>query len=256
MIAIDCGNTRLKWARFEGRARLDGGHASLRGAGDPFEALAAGLGDLAGRNDSAGHVLVANVAGPEVAEHISAAVRSTLGRDSEFVSVQANAHGIECAYADPGTLGVDRWLAMIAARNLRDGPFAVVGAGTALTFDAVDRSGRHLGGLILPGDRLMIEALASHAEQIPVVPPAGRAVRGLEILGRSTAEAVSHGARLALAAAVDRAVATVTAELGEAIAVLLTGGDAPLVEEWLASDAEVEADLVLEGLAVIGGEKE
>jgi type III pantothenate kinase len=250
MIAIDCGNTRLKWAVFERGARLDGGHASLRGDDDAFAALSAAVGAGAGR------VLVANVAGSGIADRITAAVGSAKGREAEFVAVEARAHGIECAYSDPGSLGVDRWLAMIAARRLVEGPFAVVGAGTALTVDAVDAGGKHLGGIIVPGDRLMIEALASHAEQIPLVTPAGPPRPGLGLLGRSTAEAVSQGARVALAAAVDRCVATVAEVLGQNIPVLLTGGDAAVLEDWLASKAQVKADLVLEGLAVIAAEEE
>ncbi len=250
MIAIDCGNTRLKWARFEGLERRDGGHASFRDEADPFAALGSVLIDESER------VLVANVAGDAVAARVADAVSMALGREPEFVAVEASAHGIECAYPDPGTLGVDRWVAMIAARRLVDGPFVVVGAGTALTVDAVDGSGRHLGGLILPGDRLMLEALASRAEQLPAVEPAGGAPAGLGLLGRSTAEAMSHGARLALVAAVDRAAAAVSAALDATLTVFLTGGDAPALADWLASEASVRADLVLEGLAVIGEDEE
>ena len=250
MIAIDCGNTRLKWVRFEGGARLDGGHASLRGDADPFVALSDAL------TDGIGRVLVANVAGADIAGRISATVESRLGFVPEFAIVEPRAFGIECAYADTASLGVDRWLAMIAARRLVDGPFAVVSAGTATTFDAVDDGGQHLGGLILPGDRLMIEAIAANTDRIPLVSPVARVVTGLEILGRSTAEAVSHGARLALAGAIDRAVATVTDALGGPISVIVTGGDATALAGWLASEVEVRADLVLDGLAVIGGERE
>ncbi len=250
MIAIDCGNTRLKWARFEGLERRDGGHASFRGEADPFAALGHALIDESER------VLVANVAGDEVAARVADAVRLALGREPEFVAVEPSAHGVECAYSDPGTLGVDRWVAMIAARRLVDGPFAVVGAGTALTFDAVDGSGQHLGGLILPGDRLMLETLSSRAEQLPAVEPAASAPAGLGLLGRSTAEAMSYGARLALAAAVDRAAAAVATALDAKLTMFLTGGDAPVLADWLASEASVKADLVLEGLALIGRDEE
>lgn len=250
MIAIDCGNTRLKWARFDGLSRREGGHASFRGETDPFAAIRSVLVDGSER------VLVANVAGDEVAARVADMVRSSMGREPEFIAVEASAHGIECAYSDPGSLGVDRWVAMIAAQRLVDGPFAVVGAGTALTFDAVDGGGQHLGGIILPGDRLMLEALAKRAEQLPDVAPAEGAPVGLGLLGRSTAEAMSHGTRLALAAAVDRAAAAVATALNASLPVFLTGGDASVLEDWLASETSVRADLVLEGLAVIGGDEE
>jgi type III pantothenate kinase len=248
MFAIDCGNSRIKWARFADGRIADKVAVDLRGSVDPFAALGVALGTGTDR------VLIANVAGAEVAASIAKVVASRRGSTAEFVRAEASAFGIACAYREPATLGVDRWLGMIAARHVLDGPFAVVGAGTAVTFDAVDAGGQHLGGLILPGDRLMIEALANNTGQIDRVPPAGAPVTGLDLLGRSTAEAVSHGSRLALAAAIDRALAVVAAALGGMPPVLVTGGAAMDLVPWLETEAAVRADLVLEGLAVVAGE--
>lgn len=249
ILAIDCGNTRIKWGRFA-NGRLTGkGAASLRD-GDAYAALAdAFAGDV-------DRVVIANVAGPAVAARVESVVTSRLGLRPEFARVEASAHGIVCAYREPGTLGVDRWLAMIAARAQVGGLLAVVGAGTAVTFDGVLADGRHLGGLILPGDRLMLEALAAHTVQIGSVAPVSTPVAGLDLFGRSTAEAVGRGSRLAVAAAIDRAVAVLAESQGTAPRLLVTGGDAGTLVPWLASPAEVRADLVLEGLAVIAGARE
>jgi type III pantothenate kinase len=245
MFAIDCGNSRIKWARLAGGRLSNRGAGALADAGT-MAALAAALAD------SDGPVLIANVAGAEVAARLGACVESQLGQAPGFVRVEPAAHGIVCGYREPQTLGVDRWLAMIAARQRVAGAFVVIGAGTALTFDAVAADGRHLGGLILPGDALMIDALAGAAWQIDVVPRAGAPVAGLELLGRSTAEAVGRGSRFALAATIDRGVAIVAAALGVTPQVLVTGGDAAAIAPWLESQAAVSADLVLEGIAVIG----
>lgn len=245
MLAIDCGNTRIKWVRYEAGRPIGRGSASLRGDPDPFADLAAAL------DRGIDRVCVANVAGDRIAERIADTIVDRLDFSPEFIRVAPKAHGIECAYHRPETLGVDRWLAMIAARRLTVGAFAVVSAGTAVTFDAVDADGQHLGGLILPGDRLMIEAMASNAHQIPLVEPVAGRVSGLELLGRSTHEAVGRGARLAIAAAVDRAVEEVSDALSQPLAVFVTGGDAANLAEWLASDVEVGADLVLDGLAAV-----
>jgi pantothenate kinase type III len=72
--------------------------------------------------------------------------------------------------------------------------------------------------------------------------------RGLKLLGQSTAAAVGNGAWLALAAALDRATATVAQALGAAPVVYLTGGDAAALAPWLETRVEPRADLVLEGL--------
>lgn len=245
MLAIDCGNTRIKWARFDGARRTETDSALREGDDAGFARLAGTLDERVGR------VLVANVAGAAAADRLTRVVSARLGTDPEFVGVRRKAYGIECGYHDPAALGVDRWLAMIAARRHFDGPLVVVAAGTAVTIDAVDTDGGHLGGLILPGDGLMIDALASRTAQIDKVPRAGDARAGIGVFGRSTAESVSHGARLAIAATVDRCVGLVTAALATPPGLVLTGGDAEPLSGWLASDATIRADLVLEGLAAI-----
>jgi len=244
MLAIDCGNTRIKWGRFSG-GRLEAGGAGALDDDATFTALGEALAAVDDR------VLVANVAGTGPGQRIAALVTERSRAMPEFVRVEAAAHGIVCGYRDPATLGVDRWLAMIAARRRTRGAFAVVSAGTAVTFDAVDGEGRHLGGLILPSEALMHRALADGTGQIALMPRAGGAVQGLALLGRSTAAAVAHGSRLALAAALDRAVAVVAGALAAELDVLLTGGDAALLASWLESRARLSADLVLEGLAAV-----
>jgi type III pantothenate kinase len=120
-----------------------------------------------------------------------------------------------------------------------------------VTFDALDAGGQHLGGLILAGPRLAAAALAQATHDIGATPLAGRPPPGIELLGKSTAEAVGNGAMLAVAAALDRACRTVAVMLGAPPRVLLAGGDAPALAPWLETEAELRADLVLEGLALI-----
>jgi type III pantothenate kinase len=245
MFAIDCGNTRLKWAEFVQGRIVARGSAVLQGDADPFAELAAAL------HPEIRRVLVASVAADDVSARLQATVTERLGRAAEFVAVRPHAGGVECAYREPERLGVDRWLAMIAGRRRVVGPFAVVSAGTAVTFDAVSRNGQHLGGLIFPGERLMLEALAANTGRIGVVEPVREPVGDNALLGRSTEEAVSRGVRMALAAAVDRAVDDVARSQGSLPALLVTGGDGEALAAWLESEATFRADLVLEGLAAI-----
>jgi type III pantothenate kinase len=245
MLVIDCGNTRLKWAEFVQGRIVARGSAMLQGDTDPFAELANAL------HPEIRRVLVASVAGEDFSARIQATVTDRLGHAAEFVAVRPQAGGIECAYREPERLGVDRWLAMIAGRRRVVGPFAVVSAGTAVTFDAVSRNGRHLGGLIFPGERLMIEALVANTGRIGAVTPLHEAFGDSELLGSSTEEAVSRGARLALAAAVDRAVEDVARSQGSLPTLLVTGGDGEALAAWLEREATVRADLVLEGLAAI-----
>lgn len=242
---IDVGNTRIKWARVADGKLAEPGYAVHRDAAD------AALAELrAALPQDVRRVIVANVAGEEVARNIAEIARARAGVEPLFVSVTAEAFGVRCAYADPSRLGVDRWVALLAAFNAARGAACVLSAGTAVTFDAVDAGGRHLGGLILAGARLAAAALERSTSNIGATAPAGAPPRGIDVLGKSTDAAVSHGAMLALAAALDRAVRSVDAALGVRSKVYLTGGDGAALRGWLETEVEMRADLVLEGLAL------
>ena len=190
---------------------------------------------------------------PRLQNRLAELGRSRGALEPLFVATAAEQFGVRCAYADPARLGVDRWVAVLAAHHASAGAACVLDAGTAVTFDAVDSGGRHLGGLIFAGMHLVAAALQQHTSGIGPTPVLRPAPVGLDLLGRSTDTAVANGALLALAAALDRAVATVERALGERPAVYLTGGDAPAIAAWLETEAELRADLVLEGLALFAG---
>jgi type III pantothenate kinase len=246
---IDIGNTQIKWAALEGGELTRRGHAWHRGTLDA--ALRAFADALPSRVD---RFVVANVAGQEVAERLNDLARQRSDLEPRFVTTARLQFGVRCAYADPARLGVDRWVAVLAAYRAAHGAACVLDAGTAVTFDAVAADGRHLGGLIFPGAHLAAAALQRRTSDIGPTLAAGRAPVGLDLLGRSTDVAVAHGAMLELAAALDRAVAIVERALGAKPAVYLTGGDAEALSAWLETKAELRADLVLEGLALFARE--
>jgi type III pantothenate kinase len=245
-VLVDIGNTRIKWALYDGERLAQHGSAVHRGAVDAaLTAFAATLPRELTR------VVVANVAGDALERALRAAVGS---RAVDFVATSAERFGVRCAYREPQRLGVDRWVAVLAAHRLAAGAACVIDAGTAVTFDAVAADGEHLGGLILPGARLLAAALDRNTSNIGATPVPAVAPKGLALLGRDTATSVGHGAMLAIAAALDRAVRTVATELGAAPRVYLTGGDAHELNAWLATKVEARADLVLEGLALFAAE--
>jgi type III pantothenate kinase len=244
-VLVDIGNTRIKWATLAGRQLVNHGSALHR------ESLDAAVATFAAALPPQPRIVAANVAGAPAANRLAALVAARPGASLELVATSAERFGVRCAYAEPSRLGVDRWVAVLAAHDRAAGaPACVLSAGTAVTFDAVDGGGGHLGGLILPGARLLAAALDRHTSDIGRTAPATTPARGLELLGRNTDAAVGHGAWLALAAALDRAVVTVAQALGAAPVVYLTGGDAEALRGWLETAVEVRADLVLEGLAL------
>lgn len=148
------------------------------------------------------------------------------------------------AYKQPATLGVDRWLGMIALWEKYKQPFFVVSCGTAVTIDAVNDKGKHLGGVIIPGPDLMKQSLLDNTATI-------NDVNGLisvnNSLADNTQDAITTGTWTAVAALIEKMILTDknTANYG-----YLTGGCAQQLSEMLGPDWTVEPELVLEGLSI------
>jgi type III pantothenate kinase len=247
-LLLDVGNTRLKWAQLED-GRLGARGAATHRDAAPAEWLAP-LDAVAGRPEA---ILVANVAGPAVAHSIGEWALERHGLRPRFVQATPRAGGVANAYEHADALGVDRWLGLVGAWRRARSPLVCVAAGTALTVDAVDGGGRHLGGLIVPGYALMIEALLRRTSDI--APGMGRAPAAADgMFGRSTAAAVELGALHALAALAARAIDAAAERCGAMPRVFVGGGDAARIAPVLGRTAEIAPDLVLEGLAVVAAE--
>lgn len=237
VLVIDLGNSRLKW----GVADAAGLRPGPRGAlpwphGELPWATWAGL-------RPAG-VALASVAGAGPVAGLAAGLAARLGCPVRQPAVQARWHGLVCAYARPERLGVDRWLALIAAQGRAAiTPVLVASAGTALTVDRLDPDGRHAGGLIAPGLAAMRAGLELAAPGLARF-PGGHAGPGL---ASDSADAIASGCLQAAVALVERCRAA-----GPGAApwpLLLAGGDAGQLRPLLAGSVEECPRLVLEGLA-------
>ncbi len=162
-----------------------------------------------------------------------------------FVVSEAGACGVSNAYEQPGNLGVDRWLSIIAAHHRAAGPAVVVSAGTAATIDAVDAAGRHLGGLITPGLATQRRAMLDHTQV-----RANALNEAPALLGNSTDACVSFGTLHALAGYIDRVSGRLAAD-GQPWRRLMTGGDAEVIAPLLQGEWEIAPNLVLEGLGIL-----
>ena len=220
------------------------------------DSLDVGVAAFAAELPARPRIIAANVAGEPMAERLRALVATRPGASLEFVATVAERFGVRCAYAEPSRLGVDRWVAVLAAYHSARGAACAIDAGTAVTFDAVDGAGAHLGGLILPSARLLASALDRNTSNIGRTAPAPAVARGLDLLGRTTDAAVGQGAWLALSAALDRAVVIVERALGTPPVVYLTGGDAEALRGWLETRVELRASFVLEGLKLFADAEE
>jgi type III pantothenate kinase len=243
-LLLDAGNTRLKWGLYGDGAIGRTGRVPLAKIRE--QGKTALTGKLPRDVDT---VIACNVAGKAFAEKLSAIIRSHTGHEVRFVRSQAMACGVSNAYRQPGRLGVDRWVAMIGARAQCTSTCLIVDAGTAVTIDALSADGRHLGGQILPGLMVMADALGKNTSDLPKSRRSVSVVAGLpDPFARSTAAAIAQGAIGAVAGAIERAVRALEQQ-GLSPAILLTGGDAALIQQSLATTVELRPNLVLEGLA-------
>lgn len=153
--------------------------------------------------------------------------------------------GVTNGYAEPERLGVDRWLGALAGYQLAGGCCAV-DCGSAITIDFVLPGGRHLGGYILPGLRLMKESLKLGTRNVAIDPDSE--AEELLVPGRRTVEAVNHGIYMAAVSAINRVYAEVCDMEGVTLPLLLTGGDARVISRGLQVPHAVWPDMVYGGL--------
>ncbi|MCK8517165.1 type III pantothenate kinase [Methylonatrum kenyense] len=248
ILLLDIGNTRFK------SAWLSGAELQSQAPWMHDGALPAGLYDNWIRHTPPEAIWICNV-GPA---DLTADIRSFAEARWQAPVFQLNARhrraGVVNAYRQPDTLGADRWAALLGAMSQRLAPCSIIDCGTALTLDALDADGHHLGGQIVPGMRLMREALGLHTAGVGHHDASDRT----PVFGRSTGEAVAAGVLQACLAAI-REFHRHTAErlAPERPRLLLTGGDAPVLLKALSVLEPVHCpDLVLQGLAAAVGDSE
>jgi type III pantothenate kinase len=242
-LAIDIGNTRLKWAQY---ASPQPG-ATLLNHGAVFLETIDSLAEKEWRELPApGSMLGCVVAGEGVKRRVEEQLE-IWDVEPRWVASSAAACGVINSYDHPSRLGVDRWVALIGARHrvLAQGPARpalVVMVGTAVTVDALDATGRFLGGLILPGFGLMLRALEMGTAGLKA--PTGEAVE----FPTNTSDALMSGGSDAIAGAVERMHRKLMARTGQAPALIMTGGAAVKLSPITDLPFETVDTLIFEGL--------
>lgn len=235
-LLVDVGNTRLKWALWDGALQTG---EPLPHGGDPWTVFAAQ------RWPAVQEVWLSAVPRLGEAARWQAVVQASCGIAPQLPRSRAEWQGLRNVYPQPERLGIDRWLAMVAVWSHQRGPFAVLSAGTALTFDRVDREGRHLGGIIAPGyGSALASLLQVTATATPAAVPADP--RGL---GTSSETAIRQGALFAALGAVEHCLRAPGADPDELL--VLTGGDAAKLLPQLPGVWQRRPQLVLEGLLAL-----
>ncbi len=238
ILDLDIGNTLSKWRLKD----ADSSEIRSRGAVWTREEWRPGsdIPDL----DVVEAVRISSVARKAVLEETVSLLHRQVGSVHVARSTR-EAMGVTNGYEEADRLGVDRWLGVLAGYQLAGGCCAV-DCGSAITIDFVLPGGRHLGGYILPGLRLMKESLKLGTRNVAIDPDS----EAEELLapGRRTVEAVNHGIYMAAVSAINRVYAEVCDSEGVALPLIVTGGDARVVSRGIQVPHAVWPDMVYGGL--------
>lgn len=239
-LLMDLGNTRWKMSR-----SADAGISRVV-SGD-YEDLAALQAAARQGEEAIDSIWLASVIDAERTRSVVASLHESLGILARQVNSTDPMPNLVTGYLKPEQLGIDRLMAMVAARASWPQPLCVVDAGTAVTIDFVDQTGQHLGGFILPGRRMFRECLLANTSI-----PRDSQVDGHAVLGRDTPTAVAQAARYAVSGIVEHFVDGPGSLFAGARAhIVVGGGDADHLLELLPPPCTKLDDLVLRGLAVV-----
>jgi type III pantothenate kinase len=246
-LAIDIGNTRLKWALYDthraGSQPLSHGAEFLENIDKLADGAWAAL-------PKPTRMLGCSVAADAVKRRVEEQMEELWDIPAHWVVSSAEEAGLTNGYDHPTRLGADRWVAMIGARHrlLAQGaarPLVVVMVGTAVTVEAVDQGGRFMGGFILPGHGIMLRALESGTAGLHV--PTGE----VREFPTNTSDALTSGGTFAIAGAVERMVQHVRKHCGAEPACVMTGGAGWKMAPHMATPFELVDSLIFDGLLQI-----
>jgi type III pantothenate kinase len=235
-LQLDVGNSSVKWRLLKGDQIRD------RGSYEHGDAGAQGV--FLDCTDTVHHIWIASVAAPAMEQELTVLLQDRWGVAPWFARTQSRTGSLCNSYADSGRMGVDRWLAMLGARQRERGRLCVVDAGSALTIDIVSAMGQHEGGYIIPGPTLMERALLLDTDRVRFDEDAAYSLGP----GTSTAQAVRHGIALAQAGAVGLALDRAGEE---SMALLFCGGAGETLMQLVNRGGQWLPDLVFEGLAAM-----
>jgi type III pantothenate kinase len=244
ILAIDAGNTRVKWGLF-----ASAGVVLEHGACLNTEIAHAKLPETT-------HVIISNVAGDKVKKQLESLLPKNIS--IYWIVAKAKNCGVSNCYAQPEKLGADRWAALIASWHIKQAPCVVVNAGTAVTIDALSTNNNHaefIGGLILPGFNLMQQSLGLATAQLPM-PTFSANKQHHDIFAKNTTDAIRLGALQAISGAIILMANALETECKKVPNIIISGGNAQVIKDNLLGDVTnhvlIIDNLVLQGLYLIG----
>ncbi len=247
ILTIDIGNSRVKWATWKADKITARGVSSydVEKIAKDFDKLFSVV--MLSPEQPPSRVLVVSVAGKKVSQALSEWVKQHWRLSAEFLVTEKQFGNVINAYDDPSQHGVDRWAAVVAGhQSYEDCSVCVIGAGTAVTIDLVNKNGQHLGGYILPSYDIMRSALLSDTANVA-------STYSLQFHKHSvpdnTSDAVNQGLHKLLQAGIREFCRFAEDKMGAPVQIILTGGFAKTILDYPDMPAmHHKPDLVMQGL--------
>lgn len=238
-LLLDCGNTRCKITRL----LEDGSLAPVAAIAIHAEDFLLQLQNRLGSDIGSKRAYLASVVSEEITSQIESSLQAA-GFSVTRVKTQAEALGVRIAYPIPQQLGVDRFLALLAAHR-RQESLLLVSVGSALTVDVLHANGQHHGGMITATEAIIHTAMEARFVNFRNL--SGEAVG----FSSNTADALASGARYMVLGIIEKSWREACALLHESdVRIVITGGDAEALLPHLPDNVVHQPALVLEGLAL------
>lgn len=246
IILLDIGNTQFKWATLS-----EDVFTFMNSTPYQPDTIADDLSNVLSDFPRCQHLVIANVAPSHVATKLIEWAMQHSEYQIEWIKAEACRGDLINAYTEPQLLGIDRWAAMVAARQQYSEEAVIIfNIGTCLTVDIIASSGKHRGGYILPGLQLMRSILmnTSLSERCD---PSEMNKEASRQLGQDTYSAIYYGSFQMFSAFIEQTVQQTQLELLDSVTPILTGGGASELLTVLQGSYVYKPHLVLQGLAIM-----
>lgn len=248
LLAIDVGNTNMVFGLYEGDEFCGSFRISTNSERTSDELgmqILQYYSFLGRRAEETNAVIIASVV-PPVMYTLVNAIRKYLCLQPKIVGKDVDT-GMVNLYNNPREVGIDRLVNAVSAVEKYGKPLIIVDMGTAITFDAIDRDGAYLGGAILPGIKIAMDALFRKAAKLPRVDiaPSEHAI------GKTTVESMQSGAVRGYVGALKGIILDMKQEMDGQVRVIATGGMGRMMAQYCDLIDEVDANLTLDGLRMI-----
>ena len=213
-------------------------------------------------SDTPDRVLVSCVAKHDVVQSLTAFCKDQWQISPQYIKTPSSYKGFQNHYTTPSQLGIDRWLAALAAHKTVDTKanevLVIVDAGTAVTVDVV-HDDAFQGGAILPGLAILVMGLGRDAKSIAIdfaaltlsIADSAHSDHFAAVVARDSASAVTSGVLATAIGGVNYCMNKIRQSTGQPTKVVVTGGDASIFGPLLDDHVKIETNLVITGLALM-----